>query len=475
MSLKLNGFGALLGRYVEVTKLAWRQRRQMEHEPRKAHELQFLPAALALQETPVSPVPRVTMWLLIGFASIAIIWAVLGRIDVVATAQGKVVPNDRIKTMQPFETATVKRILVTDGQKVRMGEVLIELDGTVAHADAQRLHSELIAAELLIARNQAMLDFIEQRKNVSMIVPDRVAASADAIRQAQRLFSGQIAEYQARIARIDAEIRRREAEMRSTTALVNKLQQIVPIARQRAEDFRQLAEKNFISRHGYLEREQVRIEQEADLANQQSRRREIEAALSEGLAQRKALIAETRRTILDEMHSADRQRSVLIQELVKADSRHGLMKITAPVDGTVQQLAVHTVGGVVTPAQPLMVIVPSDNPLEVEAFIENKDIGFIREGQEAELKVQTFLFTRYGTIPAKVVSISHDAIQDERLGLVYSARIRMERSTMLIDGTEIKLTPGMAVSVEIKTGTRRLIEYFLSPLLQHAGESMRER
>jgi hemolysin D len=151
------------------------------------------------------------------------------------------------------------------------------------------------------------------------------------------------------------------------------------------------------------------------------------------------------------------------------------MQLTSPVDGTVQQLAVHTIGGVVTPAQPLMMIVPRDNPLEVEAFIENKDIGFVRPGQEAQVKVETFQYTKYGTIEAKVTSVSLDAINDEKRGLIYSTRVKMARSALRVEGTEVDLSPGMAVSVEIKTGKRRLIEYFLSPLIQHAGESLRER
>lgn len=145
------------------------------------------------------------------------------------------------------------------------------------------------------------------------------------------------------------------------------------------------------------------------------------------------------------------------------------------MEGTVQQLAVHTVGGVVTEAQPLMMIVPRDKALEVEAFVDNKDIGFVRPGQPAEVKIETFQYTKYGTIHARIASVSHDAINDEKRGLIYSARVRMERSTIDVDGTPVNLGPGMAVSVEIKTGRRRVIEYFLSPLMQYGNESLRER
>jgi hemolysin D len=151
------------------------------------------------------------------------------------------------------------------------------------------------------------------------------------------------------------------------------------------------------------------------------------------------------------------------------------MQLTSPVAGTVQQLTVHTVGGVVTPAQAVMVIVPRDNPLEVEAFIENKDVGFVKPDQDAELKIETFQYTKYGTLHAQVTSVSHDAINDEKRGLIYSTRVKMDKATINVDGTDVNLSPGMAVSVEIKTGKRRVIEYFLSPLLQYGHESLRER
>lgn len=232
--------------------------------------------------------------------------------------------------------------------------------------------------------------------------------------QEQRIVDGQYDEYQARLVRIDADIRRREAELVSTQQIVRKLEQTAPIARQRAQDFKDLVDKAFISKHGYLEKEQLRIEQEGDLATQRSRLKELAAAIAEVQGQRAALVAETRRLALDTLNEAEQKASTFGQELIKAESRGKLMTLTAPVDGTVQQLVVHTVGGVVTPAQALMVIVPADNPLEVEAFIENKDIGFVNAGQEAVVKIETFPFTRHGTIPARVTHVSHDAINDEK-------------------------------------------------------------
>jgi len=261
----------------------------------------------------------------------------------------------------------------------------------------------------------------------------------------------------------------------STREIVSKLEQTAPIARQRARDFRDLVDKNFVSRHGYLEKEQVRIEQEADLATQKSRLLELAAALRETRGERAELVAETRRSALDSLNEGEQRSAALGQEVIKAESRSRLMTLKAPVAGTVQQLAMHTVGGVVTPAQALMVIVPRDHALEVEAALENKDVGFVNPGQAVEVKVETFPFTRYGTLHGVVANVSADAINDEKKGLVYSARVRLERTTMVLEDRTVNLTPGMAVTAEIKTGKRRVIEYFLSPLLQYKDESLRER
>jgi hemolysin D len=347
------------------------------------------------------------------------------------------------------------------------------VDGTTVTLPDTRINQDFLAARLDVVLARTLLASLEASRPFRLL-PD---FNVDAVRLAaeQRQLDGRHGELRAKLEQLDAEITRRDAELRSTRELVEKLVQTAPIARQRAQDYKDLLEKNFVSRHGYLEREQARIEQERDLAAQQAKLEEIRAALLESQRQRASLIAETRRATLDVLNLAEQKVASLSQDLVKAENRGRLMRLTAPVGGTVQQLAVHTVGGVVTPAQALLVIVPGDNPLEIEAFVENKDIGFVRAGQMAEVKVETFPFTKYGTLHGKVMQVSSDAIQDEKRGLVYAARVKLEKTTLKVDGKTVNLTPGMAVTVEIKTGKRRVIEYFLSPLMQYGDESLRER
>ena len=155
--MKHHAFADLLKRYARIFRHAWSHRRETDAPALQAHEAQFLPAALALRDTPVHPAPRITLWLIMTFAVIALLWAVFGRIDVVATAVGKIIPNDRTKVIQPMETAVVKAIHVRDGQEVKLGQVLIELDATTATADSDRLRNEALTARLEALRAEALL------------------------------------------------------------------------------------------------------------------------------------------------------------------------------------------------------------------------------------------------------------------------------------------------------------------------------
>lgn len=200
-----------------------------------------------------------------------------------------------------------------------------------------------------------------------------------------------------------------------------------------------------------------------------------QAALAEAEKNHRAMVSEFQQTKQAELSSIETKAASLVQDVTKAGQKAELQRLTTPIDGVVQQLAVHTVGGVVTPAQQLLIVVPQDHPVEVEAQVENKDVGFVKEGQLVEIKVETFQFTLYGTIPGRVLTVSDDAAPIEKVGLVYPTRVSMDRGTIQVEGKQVHLTPGMAVTVEIKTGKRRIIEYLLSPLLKSVKESLRER
>jgi hemolysin D len=473
MRHELQAAGDLAARYGRVIRGSWRERADRDGHKRMPLERQFLPATLEILETPAPAAPRVLIWVIAVAFVTALVWSIIGRVDVVAVAHGKIIPSDRVKVIQPLETAVVRRIHVTDGQQVRAGEVLIELDATGSDADVSRIREEWLSARLEATRWHAFLDAMEGRPApaLNLVVKE---APAPMVARESRLLRSQVAEFRARMAALDAEIARRQAEIASTRELVAKMEETVPIARKRADDLKRLVDQKFASEHVYLEREQVRIEQERDLAFQRSRVRELDEALREAQRKQDAYAAEARRAATDAATLAERRSAVLGQDLNKAARRSQLMQLASPVDGTVQQLSVHTIGGVVSEAQPLMVIVPAESAVEVDVAIENKDVGFIRPGQVAQLKLETFPFTRYGTVPGTVRFVSQDAVMDEKRPSVFQARLAPDKSSITVDERVVALTAGMAVQAEIRTGGRRVIDYLLEPLRATAQQSIRE-
>jgi hemolysin D len=460
---------------------------------RRGEELAFLPAALAIVETPPSPIGRrITAAIILLFCA-ALVWAWWGTIDIVASATGKIVPSGRTKVIQPFETGVVRSIRVQDGQTVTAGDVLIELDPTVNAAERDHLHNDLLAERLNIARLGAALASADDR--VAEFTPPR-DADPILIGTQRQLLLNQVAEHRAKIAALTRQQAQKEAERATIAATIHKLEELIPVVQQRVDIRKTLMERELSSKLGYFEILQQLVEQQEELSVQKSHLKEAEAAVAAIRETRGQAIAEYSHTISDELAKSEQKASGLAQELIKAEQKTKLQQLSAPVDGMVQQLAIHTVGGVVTPAQPLLVIVPSDSRLEIEAMVSNRDIGFVHPGQEAEVKIDTFNFTRYGLLHGHVLSVSQDAIirdqqqdrsNDRRLGmqnesseprgqeLDYSARVSLERTQMQIDSRMVNLSPGMAVTVEIKTGSRKIMSYLLSPLLRYRQEMLRER
>lgn len=462
-------------RYRRAWRDSWQRRKEMDVPKRLAHEVEFLPAVLELQDKPVHPAPRVFMWTIMVFTAVALIWACVGKIDVVATATGKIIPSGKTKVIQSSETAVVKAIHVTDGQAVKAGQLLLELDSTAADADVGRIKSDLLAARVDSARAEAMLGAINGSHPPASLINTITDVDPVHLLAAERWLRGQYQEFRSSLDLAEAEIQQRQADIQAARAQVENLQKTLPIAIKLATDYEHLLQKQYITRHAYLEKEQARLDIERQLSVQQVSILQSGAARREAERRRDGVIAQARRAMLDLLQQADQKIASLGQELAKARYQEDLTTVEAPVDGIVQQLSTHTIGGVVTPAQPLMYLVPDSQPVEVEAMFENKDAGFVHAGQSVTVKVETFTFTKYGAIEGKVKSVSTDAIEDEKRGLIYSSKITLDTDHLIIDGKSVPLTPGMSVSAEVKTDTRRVIEYFLSPLQQHLDESIRER
>ena len=448
--------------------------------PRRPDERAFLPAVLEVTETPPSPSARWLTWTLVAFFCLALGWAWLGRVDEVAVAEGRTVASGRSKVVQPAESGIVTAIHVRDGQAVREGDVLIELDSTITGADRDRLRQDLLAAELNVARLIALLAATEaegdERDPLALFHPPAAAARNPARLAMQRaLLLAEVEEQRARQASLREELRRREAERATTEATIRRLGETIPLIQARADARGELARDGHGSRLVFLEARQLLVEAQHDRVIQTHRLAETDAAIAGLRSQLRTQAAEFARTRKAELSDAERQAAALAQELVKAEQRQNQQRLLAPIDGTVQQLAVHTIGGVVQPAQQLLVVAPREDRLELEAMVLNRDIGFVQPGQPAEVKLETFTFTRFGLVPGEVVSVSGDAIADERRGLVYAARIRLLEESITINGQPTPLVPGMAASAEIRTGSRRVLDYLLSPIARYRQEAMRER
>jgi hemolysin D len=321
-------------------------------------------------------------------------------------------------------------------------------------------------------------------------------ASPELIQMHRRFLLSQTAEQNAKIAGIERQVGQKEAERATIKASIEKLEATITPLKERVAIREHLFNKELGSKLLYLTELQDLVGQRQEILVQQSRYSETDAAIAALVETRSKTVAEYERGLFDDLAKAEQKAAGLAQDVIKAEQRTSLQKLTAPVDGMVQQLAIHTIGGVVTPAQALMLIVPAQSRLEIEAMISNRDIGFVEVGQDAAIKVDTFNFTRYGLLHGKVLTVSHDAITrdkpQERLvdkpqgaetsssepkgqELIYAARVSLDRTQMDVEDKRVNLSPGMAVTIEIKTGSRSIISYLLSPLIRYKHESLRER
>ena len=464
----------LLARYKAVFHAAWAHRAELAGPSRLADEVAFLPAALSLQETPVHPAPRRLAWGLMLLFVLALLWSVVGQVDIVAVAPGRIIVSDRTKVIQPLEASMVRRVLVRDGDRVRAGQLLVELDQTAAVADKASVQEQLRTQVSELARTGALLQSLSKTELLTPVI----RFSGGDLTQDSAIKAQLQSEWQdisARLARLDAEASRRKAEIATVRETIAKLDATIPMAQTREADFRKLVDQGYVSSHATQDKTRERVELERDLATQHARLLEAQFTLNEAERAKAAYRAETMRLLNDRQAQAATKRSQLESDHSKASQRENLTHLIAPVAGVVQQLTIHTAGGVVTSAQPLMIVVPDTAQVTAEVSIANLDIGFVNAGLMAEVKLETFPYTKYGTVAARVDIVTADAVTDEKRGSYYPATLTLAARDMLIDGKRVNLSPGMNITAEIKTGRRRIIEYLLSPVQRAGSESLRER
>jgi hemolysin D len=432
-------------------------------------ETEFLPAVVEIMETPPSPAGRTVLWTIIGLVVIALVWSIIGEIDEVAVAPGKLIPIGNVKVIQAEDKGVVKSILVKEGQIVSKGQVMLELDPLFSAADLAKIKKEhafySLEAERLLA----------EREGRAFIPSGNQELDPKDVSVQMQLYYSRASEYKTKVSAAQAAVYQSEANLEAARINEQKYDDQLGIALEKERRIEKLVDQNAVAYFQLLDQRAKRMELERDLAAQ---REEVARCASAALQARHNLgqiSAEHETEISTKLIDARKQVFANGEELKKAEEKNKYTSILSPIDGRVSQLSVHTIGGVVNPAQTLMMVVPEDVPIVAEVWIANKDIGFVQAGQSVEIKVETYNFQKFGTVSAVVTQISPDATEDKEKGLVYRAELAIIKNNINLDGNTVYLSPGMAVSAEIKTQRKRIIEFFLEPFRKYRSEAFRER
>ncbi len=467
--------------------------------PLTAADREFLPAALEILVTPPSPVAKSLLLAICALFCGALVWSYFGWMDIYAVAPGKIQPDGGSKVVQPMEAGKVVAVNVVNGSRVKAGDVLLELDPTQASADRDAEARDLEAAKAEAARREAAIAATHEEALAPVPIAFPAGITDPVRRREEGVLAADLAQLRSTIATLKAQLAEKQATKERLASTIAERAKLIALAKERVAMRQQLDAMGAGSRAQTIEAlEQYESQITTDtgdrgqLIETEAAMAELERKIDETITQ---FIADQSQKLADAEHKRDR----LEEELIKAQSKASYTKLRSPIDGTVQQLAVSSLGQVVVSGQPLLIVVPLNKPLEVKALVANDDIGFVETGQAAVVKVNAFPFTRYGTISGSVARVFRDAV-DERdatelsdaanaarpqgaapasppktQNLVFPATIALAQRTILIDGKAVALVPGMAVTVEIKTGRRRVIDYLLSPLRKVASEAARER
>ncbi|MBR0061582.1 MAG: HlyD family type I secretion periplasmic adaptor subunit [Selenomonadaceae bacterium] len=442
------------------------------HGEDREKETEFLPAILEVTETPPSPTGRLVMWTILLLAIVALAWSYLGHINEVAVAAGKVIPSGQIKTVQVKNKGIVKEINVEEGQIVQEGEVLVVLDPTTTSADYDSLRKRAAYYKLDIQRLTAELT---QQPFVPEEDPDLEAHDLAA---EMALYQSRTNDYRTQRQSREDVIEQRIARLQATQASYEKYAEVLAIAQEKEARLVELSEQNAISQFQLLEQQRETIEYAKNAQAELDSINSIRAEIAEAQQNLANVDASYHKDIMTALVEAKKEYYSITESIKKAEEDSRMAVIYAPISGRVYNLAIHTLGGIVTDAQALMQIVPEDAKLEFEVYADNKDIGFIKVGQEAEVKVETFNFQKFGMYKAEVMEISADAVNepnDQQRYMKYKLLLDPTSNDINVYGQPAKLEVGMNVSAEIKIKEKRIIDFFLDPFRRYTSEALRER
>ncbi|MDD4883207.1 HlyD family type I secretion periplasmic adaptor subunit [Sulfuricurvum sp.] len=427
---------------------------------------EFTPLLVEIEERPTSPLGRSLLYAILAFMVIGLLWLFFARIDVVVSARGKVIPVGEIKTLQPVETGVIGSILVKEGQSVKKGEVLMEIDPSVTQSDLESKQKNLTLLELEIERLDAQI-------NDRAFHPSSKCQDTSAIATQQMMYtSGKLAYDQQRQV-LQEQIRQNDEATEAAKADSSRLKQLLESAKDHETRLKEVLD--IIAKKEYEDAKNQRIEYQEQLTMKEHVIAQSQGKLNELNQQLRLVTQEYRNKLLAELTQKSKEATSLRTEVETTQFRNAKQQIIAPVDGTIGKLLVHTVGGVVTPAEKLLTVIPKGVPLIIQATVLNQDIGFVTKEMEAAVKIDTFDFQKYGLLHGKVKHIADDAIEDEKLGPVYEITIDPKETTLRVEGKDLTINPGMSVTAELKVGKRRVIEFFIYPMIKYLDEGLSVR
>ncbi|MEW6589865.1 MAG: HlyD family type I secretion periplasmic adaptor subunit [Pseudomonadota bacterium] len=441
--------------------------------------LDFAPGLLSIQESPPARLPRTVLYSVAVLFGILLIWAIFGKLDIVASAEGRLVPQTYVKIVQPAEGGIVQDILVREGQAVTANQVLMRMDGKLTEADARAIQNEFSLKGLQLRRIDAELAGIPMR--IAADDPPALYAQVEAQYRAHRQS------YLDAIAQESATLEKARYDLRSAEELVSKLQQTVPTYRKSAEAYQKLSAQGFVSPLAGEEKERDRIEKEQDLRAQASAADSLRASVQASQKRLAQITSNYRSELQNERVETESQYLKVREEWAKISHKVRLLELRAPQVGIVKDLATHTRGTVVSPGTVLMTIVPHEDPLQVEVFVKNEDVGFVRPDQRVKVKLSAYPFQKYGMIEGTVTHVGPDTSEGSSAppepgeefkllpGLRYKALVKLDTQYLKTDDRKMRLTPGMEAVVEIHKGRRTVMEYLLSPVQKAWQEAGRER
>jgi hemolysin D len=429
-----------------------------------AHE--FKPALAEIEERPASPLARVVFWLVVAALVFFVFWAYLGRVDVVVTARGMVIPEGEVKVLQPLDAGVVSAILCREGDPVKKGQVLMEIDPSTMAPELDSRRRNLRLIELEKSRLRAHLDG-------SGFDPNPKGLDRDALKKQKEMHEATIVAYERQIDAKTAEFSRVEEAIQSARKERDLNRSFLETARAKKERLDAVSDIIAKGDHEKAVNEMLGYASAAEQAGHKVE--ELKHERSRLKSELDYLRSSFRVDRLKEYTERDKESTGLRAEVDKTAFRTAKQKILSPVDGHVVNLFVHTVGGVVTPAEKLLAVAPSGAPLIVKAAVLNKDIGFVKEGMEVILKVDAFDFQKYGVLKGVVRTVSKHSVTDEKLGPVYDVYVTPLETSLVVEGRKVALGSGMSLSVEIKVDKRRIIEFFLYPIIKYLDEGMKVR